>query len=250
MMTRKPRLPMLLACALLLPALGLADRPVDFETRLELHRNGKLAGETLFKLETKDGHWVMTSQTKSTKGVTSWIGLRESSTGEGDWQDGHPRPLRYDRNVKAILTMKWTADFDWENGVVRTVYPDGESTLELEPGVVDEMALALTIRKGLRNGEDEWFLRQVDEDEIEDAHFRVSSVKAVQTPLGCMRTHVVEKVRGADSKRYTRTYYAADHEFVPVLIEHGKRGEEHVEGRVSSLTVNGKPVPAGADCPP
>jgi hypothetical protein len=65
-----------------------------------------------------------------------------------------------------------------------------------------------------------------------------------------MQTHVVEKVRGASSKRYTRTYHATDHDFVPVLIEHGKQGDEHVEGRVSSLTVNGKPVPAGADCPP
>jgi len=248
MNTLKSGLSMLLACGLLLPALGLADRPADFETRLELYRNGKLAGETMFKLDTVNGRWTMASQTKSTKGLTSWIGLRESSTGEGDWHDGKPRPLRYDRNVKAIVTMKWSADFDWESNVVRTVYPDGESQLELAPGVVDETALALTIRQGLKNGEREWRLRQVDEDEIEDAHFRVSAVKAVQTPLGCLQTHVVEKVRGAGSKRYTRTYYADDHDFVPVLVEHGKQGDEHVEGRVIALTVNGKPVDAGPDC--
>jgi hypothetical protein len=238
----------LLSWGLLLPSLGLADRPADFETRLELHRNGKLAGETTFKLDTRDGRWVMASETKSTKGLTSWIGLRENSTGEGDWHEGRARPLRYDRNVKAIMTMKWSAEFDWTNGVVRTVYPDGESTLELEPGVVDETALALTIRQGLKNGEDDWVLRQVDEDEIEDVRFRVSDVKEVQTPLGCMRTHVVEKVRGPESKRYTRTYYADDHDFVPVLVEHGKQGDEHVEGRVIALTVNGKPVDAGPDC--
>ena len=248
MKTHRHFLLIYLSCALLVPTLGLADRLADFETRLELYRNGKLAGETMFKLDSNDGRWIMASETKSTRGLTSWIGLRENSTGEGDWHEGRPRPLRYDRNVKAIVTMKWSADFDWANGIVRTEYPDGESTLELEPGVVDETALALTIRQGLKNGEDDWFLRQVDEDEIENAHFRVSAVKAVQTPLGCMRTHVVEKVRGAESKRYTRTYYADDHDFVPVLVEHGKQGDEHVEGRVIALTVDGKPVAAGPDC--
>lgn len=239
-----------LALCLLLPLTALADRPADFEARLELYRNGKLNGETLFRLETVEGHWVMHSSTQGTKGVASWIGLKEQSTGEGDWHGGLPRPLRYERNVKAIITMEWSAEFDWDNEVVHTVYPDGESTLELEPGVVDEMGLALSIRLGLRNGETEWRLRQVDEDEIEDAHFRVSEVKAVDTPLGCMQTHVVEKVRGEGSTRYTRTYYASEHDFAPVLIEHGKFDGDQVEGRVISLTVNGKQVAAGPTCTP
>jgi len=240
----------LLALCLLLPLSALADRPADFEARLELYRNGKLNGETVFKLETVGGRWVMHSSTKGTKGMASWIGLKEESTGEGDWHDGLPRPLRYERNVKAIITREWSAEFDWDNEVVHTAYPDGASTLELEPGVVDEAGLGLAIRKGLLNGETEWHLRQVDEDEIEDAHFRVSEVKAVDTPLGCMQTHVVEKVRGEGSTRYTRTYYASEHDFAPVLIEHGKRGGDEVEGRVISLTVNGKQVAAGPACAP
>ena len=242
-------LPLLFALWLLLPPVCLANPPADFEAILELHRNGKLSGETRFSLETRDGRWLMSSETKGTKGVLSWIGFQESSTGKGDWHDGEPRPLSYERNVKAVITRTWSADFDWESMRVQTIYPDGESTLELEPGVVDEMALALTIRKGLRSGENEWHLRQVDEDEIEDAHFRVSDTKAMETPLGCMRTHVVEKVRAASSKRYTRTYYATDHDFAPVLIEHGKQGDEHVEGRVISLTLNGSPVTVEPNCP-
>jgi hypothetical protein len=116
--------------------------------------------------------------------------------------------------------------------------------------VVDEMGLGLAIRMGLRNGEDDWRLRQLDEDEIEDAHFRVSDVRAVDTPLGCMQTAVVEKVRAATSTRYTRTYYATEHDFAPVLIEHGKKDGEQVEGRVISLTVDGKAVAAGPACVP
>jgi hypothetical protein len=234
---------------LLLPSLCGARQPADFETRLELLRNGKLTGEMLFKMTTADGRWTMQSETKGTKGLAWFLGLHENSTGEGDWQDGSPRPLRYERNVSAIKHMHWAADFDWARGIVHTVYPDGESDLELQPGVLDESAVGLRIRAGLARGEDEWFLDMVDEEKIEHAHFRVSSVEMLDTALGCMRTHVVEKVRGEGSKRYTRTYYAENHDFAPVLIEHGKQGGDHIEGRVVSLTLDGQPVETAAGCP-
>lgn len=233
-----------------IPGICSAGHPADFKARLELHRNGKLTGEMNFQFSSDNGRWSMSSETEGTKGLASWIGLRESSTAEGEWHEGSPRPIRYDRNVKAIKTMRWSAEFDWDAGVVRTVYPDGESVLELEPGTLDELALSLAIRQGLGRGEKEWFFRQVDEDEIDDVHFRTAAVKRLQTALGCMTVHVVEKVRAEGSKRYTRTYYAAEHGFTPVLIEHGKRDSEHVEGRVISLTLNGQPVAGGPDCSP
>lgn len=233
----------------LLPALCLAQRPADFHARLELSRNGKLMGEMTFTLTSTDQRWTMSSDTRGLRGLAKFLGLTENSTGEGDWDGSAPRPLRYERNVRTIKRMQWTADFDWENGVVHTVYPDGESNLELEPGVLDESAIGLVVRAGLAQGETEWRLRLVDEDEIEDANFRTRSVESVQTALGCMKVHVVEKVRGEGSKRYTRTYYSEDHEFVPVLMEHGREGGDHVEGRVVEITVNGQPVPAGPDCP-
>jgi len=232
------------------PVPGLGAQLADFETRLELYRNDKLHGEMVFKLTTSNDRWTMQSSTEGTKGVASWLGLRESSVGEGDWYEGEARPLHYERNVRVIKKMHWSADFDWEHGVVHTVYPDGESTLQLTPGMVDESAIGLRVRAGLKNGEDEWILDLVDEEKIEKAHFRTRSVERVQTALGCMTVHVVEKVRGEGNTRYTRTYYAAEHEFAPVLLEHGKYGGDHVEGRVMSLTVNGKAVAAEPDCEP
>jgi hypothetical protein len=232
------------------PALCSAGQLADFEAKLELYRNDKLHGEMIFKLTTGNDRWTMQSSTEGTKGVASWLGLKESSTGEGDWFEGEARPLRYERNVRVIKKMHWSAEFDWDKGIVHTVYPDGESTLQLKPGVVDESAIGLRVRAGLKNGEDEWFLDLVDEEKIEEAHFRTRSVENVQTALGCMKVHVVEKVRWEGNPRYTRTYYAADHEFAPVLLEHGKYDGDHIEGRVVSLTINGKPVAAGPDCPP
>jgi len=245
---RGNRLAVITALWLLLSPLALADRPADFEARLEFARNGKVLGEMTFAFDSDDDRWTMHSETKGR--VAKVVPVSERSRGEGDWQEGRPRPIRYEREVSAVLSRRWAADFDWAAGVVHSVHPDGESTLDLSPGVVDETALGLIIRAGLGRGEEEWFFDLLDEDEIDQVHFRVSAVKSVQTSLGCMEVAVVEKVRGAESKRYTRTYYAVEHDFVPVMIEHGKLGEDHNEGRVVALSVEGKAVAAGADCPP
>jgi hypothetical protein len=245
--TRGNSLVLVTALSLLLTPLALlADRPADFEARLEVSRNGKVVGGTTFEFDSDDDRWTMHSQTKGR--YAKVVPVSESSRGEGDWQQDRPRPIHYEREVSAVLSRRWAADFDWSAGVVRSMHPDGESTLELSPGVVDETALGLIIRAGLGRGEEEWFLDLLDEDEIDHVHFRVSKVTSVQTPLGCMEVAVVEKVRGEESKRYTRTYYAVEHDFVPIMIEHGKLGEDHNEGRVIALSVEGKAVQAGPAC--
>jgi hypothetical protein len=226
----------------------LAQAPADFEARLELHRNGKLMGETTFSFSSGDGQWLMQTQTKGTKGLARFVGLDESSYSKGDWVDSHPRPQAFERNVKAIVRMNWQATFDWDQGVVETVHPDGESRLELEPGVVDETAIGLVVRAGLGRGEEEWFLKVVDEDEIEDQHFRRVGVERMQTALGCVTVHDVMKVRAETSKRYTHTYYAEEFDFVPVFMKHGKKGDDHMESHIVSLSIAGQPARTLPDC--
>lgn len=238
-----------LALALLLTAVPCAAQALSaFEARLEVLRNGKVMGETVFTFTAGEGTWRMETQTRGTRGLARLIGLDESSFSEGDWQDGNARPLRFERNVRAIKTLRWSADFDWPGGIVRTSHPDGESTLELQPGVIDETAIGLRVRAGLARGEDDWHLLVVDEDEIEQQHFAVRGVERVQTALGCLAAHRVEKIRDPSSKRYTRTWYADDYDFVPVRIEHGKRGDDHMESRLVEITVDGNKVAPGPDC--
>lgn len=238
-----------LALILLLSAAPCAAQtPPAFEARLELLRNGKEMGESVFTFQTSDGQWRMESQVRGTRGLARFIGLTESSVSEGDWIDGAARPLHFERSVKAVKTFEWSAEFDWQEGIVRTVYPDGESSLELQPGVVDETGIGLRIRAGLARGEDDWRLLVVDEDEIEEQHFALREVERIQTSLGCLEAYRVEKVRDPSSKRYTRTWYAAEHDFVPVRIEHGKKEGDHMESRIIGITVGGRTVERGPDC--
>lgn len=227
---------------------GAAQAPAAFEARLELLRNGKIMGESAFTLTSADGRWRMESNTRGTKGLARFIGLEEASFSEGDWAEGRARPLRFERKVDAIKTLQWSAEFDWEAAIVRSVHPDGESSLELQPGVVDENTLGLRIRAGLARGEDDWRFLVLDEDEIEKQHFAVRAVERIQTALGCFEAHRVDKIRDPASKRYTRTWYAAGWDFVPIRIEHGKHGGDHMESRIVEMTVDGRKVTAGPDC--
>jgi hypothetical protein len=239
-----------LAAMLSLPAIGMgmAVDQTGFKVTMELFRNGKLAGETTFTFTSDDDEWFMQSQTLGTKGLAGVLGVQENSFSRGDWKDGLPRPLAFERNVKAIKTFRWAANFDWARGDVHSIYPDGESTIAIKPGVIDESTLGMLIRLGLERGEDEWFLQVLDEDEIEQEHFKARPAERAQTALGCVTAYPVEKIRRPGSTRYTRTYYARDHHFVPFMIEHGKTDGDHLESRLKSLEIDGKKVAPGPDC--
>ena len=242
------RILLLIATLGCVSSLCWAQRPSDFEARLELSRNGKVIGETTFQFASRDDRWTMHSRTNGR--VYKLVRFTEDSYGEGEWQGDRPRPSRYEREVRAVISRRWEVDFDWDEGVAHSIHPDGESTLDLSPGVLDETALGLIIRAGLARGEEEWFLDLVDEDEIDHVHFKLRSVEQLQTALGCMRVYNVEKVRDPTSKRYTRTYYAAEYGFAPVVIEHGKRGDEDWRGQVVALLLDGQAVEARPPCPP
>jgi hypothetical protein len=242
-----PALAVLLAL-LMAAAPCAAQTPSAFEVRLEILRNGKALGESVFTFTSDAEKWRMDSETHGTHGLARFIRFTEASFSEGEWLDGAPRPLRFERKVKAVISRDWSADFDWQEGVVRTEFPDGEATLELQPGVLDETATGLRIRTGLSQGEDDWHLQVVDEDEIENEHFGVRAVERIQTALGCMEAYRVDKIRDPDNPRYTRTWYASEHDFVPVRMQHGKKDGDLLESRLLEIKVDGKAIAAGPDC--
>lgn len=239
---------------LLLAAAGVAhgaEPPVPFEATLELLRNGKLIGESRFSLSVTDGDWVMRSESRGTRGLAKFLGVEESSESRGGWEDGAPRPESFRQTVEvSFKTIETTADFDWDAGTVRSVHEDGENTFPLEPGLLDPVSVGLAVRAGLTMGEREWRLPMVDEDEIEEQHFRAAGAEAIETPLGCLQTERVDKIRGPQSTRYTQTWYARDLAWVPVQVAHGKTDGDRMESRLKSLIIDGsKIIPTGNPCP-
>lgn len=239
------RLKLVLLATLMLASLRVeaAGLPLPFEADYEVYRNGKLIGETTISFAVAGDQWTMRSDTEGTKGIARFLRLKEWSLGEGEWIDGAPRPDNFRQEVKvAIKTITTAADFDWQAGTVLSVHKDGEHTLEVVPGLLDPVSLGLWVRAGLAAGEQEWRLPMVDEDRIEEEHFRVAEAVPLSTALGCQNTHRVDKIRGPQSKRYTQTWYADELGFVPVYMVHGKQDGDHMESRIVSLTLDGELV--------
>ena len=193
---------------------------------------------------------MLTSRSEGTRGVAKFIGFEEQSESHGDWTDGGPRPLGFRQTYEATFVKReTTADFDWEAGLVDTVHKDGQSRLALQPGVLDPAAIGLSLRAGLGAGQREWTLSIVDEDEIETQVYRAMGEEPLQTPIGCLVAERVDRIRGPQSTRYTRTWYARDLGWVPVQVAHGKTDGDRMETRLLSLTLDGEAVTDRGACP-
>lgn len=227
-----------------------SELPTDFEARYDFYRNGKLIGEARFSLRTQDGRWTLRSRSKGTKGLAWMLGFNERSTSSGTWVDGRPRPDDFEQRIDTrVKDIRFRADFDWAAGTVTTHHEEGQSTLALSPGVIDLSTTGLAIRHGLLSGEREWLLDVVDEDEIQQDHYRALPPRSLNTALGCLEVVTVEKIRAPESTRYTRTSHAAQLNFVPVFVEHGKSDGDRMETRIVALTVNGQEIQPTAGCP-
>lgn len=238
---------MLLALAVL-PCASLAG-PASFEAQYAFLRNGREIGEARLARTSTATRWETESSSSGTRGLARFMGFRESSRSSGEWHDGEPRPLRFSQEVRAALQDHgWEATFDWAAGKASTRHGDGDSVLELAPGTLDPLSVDLRIAAGLDAGERHWQLPMVEEDEVKEVEFRVAGEARLDTALGCLDTLRVEKVREPDSKRYTRTWYAKDHGWAPVRVEHGKTGGDHMESRIVTLLLEGVPVAAGPAC--
>lgn len=233
-----------------LPGFALAATPTAFEAVFEVHRNGKLIGESTFRFEVDSETWTLSTETRGTHGLAKLLGLEESSLSTGDWVGDLPRPARFEQTVHvAVKTVETRAAFDWASGTVFSEHEDGETVLDLSPGVVDPVAAGLAVRSGLARGESEWRLTVVDEDELEEHVFRIAEEAPLDTALGCRDTQRVDRDRGPDSTRYTRTWYARDLAWVPVQVTHGKTDGDHMESRLASLVLDGEAVAPVAACP-
>lgn len=224
--------------------------PRPFEAKMAFLRNGKPIGEAQFAFTVTGDEWTLRSSMRGTRGVAKFLGVEESSESHGRWIDGAPQPLNFRQTVEvAIKTIETRADFDWQAGTVLSVHEDGETTLPATPGLLDPVSVGLAVRAGLGQGEREWRLPMVDEDEIEVQHFRAVSDEALETGLGCLETVRVDKIRAPGSTRYTRTWYARDLAWVPVHVAHGKTDGDQMETRLVALSVAGETVSAGPACP-
>ena len=251
-------LPLLLFAAAPPPAQAEADYTLaPYSARYAIYRNGKLTGKMEVSLERHGERWIIHSEGSGTHGLARILAARDIEDVDGRLVDGRFRPDRYHRHTRvAGLDDRWTADFDWDQRTVSVTHDrDDPVVLAMgEPGIgdaLDPLSLKLALRRRLAGQEPEpepeLRFQMVEDDELDEQNFRVLPGEWMETSLGCLRTTPVEKIR-YNSKRYTRAWHAPELDYIEVRLEHGKTGGNHLEMRITELTLDGEEIAPRPGC--
>ena len=224
-----------------------------YSARYAIYRNGKLTGKVEVALERHGERWIIRSEGSGTHGLARILSARDNEDVAGRLIDGRFRPDQYHRHTRvAGIDDRWTVDFDWERRRVSIMHDRGEPLLldMSSPGIgdaLDPLSLKLEMRYRLSGPEPLLQFQMGEEDEIDEQNFRILAPERMETSLGCLSTLPVEKIRHG-STRYTRAWHAPDLAFVEVRVEHGKTDGNHLEMRITELSLDGAAITPRPAC--
>jgi hypothetical protein len=226
---------------------GLAITP--YEARYSIYRNGKLTGKMEVELSQHGERWIIRSSGTGTYGLARILGARDTEEVQGRMQQGSFRPDRYQRHtLVAGLDESWTVGFDWDDREVKISHNDHEPlVLDMVGEPLDPLSLKLEMRQRMAAENPDLRFRMVEEDEIDEQNFRVLPRERIETSLGCFMTLPVEKIRH-NSPRYTRAWHAPALGLIEVRMEHGKTGGNHLEMRITELSIDGQAISPRPGC--
>jgi len=225
-------------------------RLLPYQARYTIYRNGKLTGKVDVSLEPHGDLWIIRSEGSGTHGLARILAARDDEHVIGHLKDGRFRPDHYRRHTRvAGIDDRWSVESDWAERQVSIVHDRNDPLVLNMPAedALDPLSLKLEMRRRLSEPDPQLHFQMVEEDEIDEQNFRILDTEWMETSLGCFRTVVVEKVR-ENSKRYTRAWHAPELNFIEVRMEHGKTGGNHLEMRITELTVDGVAVQPRPGC--
>lgn len=223
--------------------------PETYQSRYSVYRNGKLTGKLELRLVENNGQWEIHSEASGTHGLARILKARDRELVTGRVADGRFVPTHYTRQTRvAGVGDRWETTFDWDADEA-TVVHKGKETFVLPLGgeALDPLSLKLELSRRLGEPEPDLNFLLVDEDEIDPQKFRILEREWLETSLGCLETVPVEKVR-EHNRRYTRAWHAPEFGNVQVRVEHGKRGGDHMEFRITELEFDGAEISPRPGC--
>ena len=87
----------------------------------------------------------------------------------------------------------------------------------------------------------------VDENEIDRQEYQLEPGEAVDTALGCMDTTRVKRIH-KNPKRTSLVWYADEHNYIPVAMQHAKKNGNDLKMQIISLDINGQSIQTRDPC--
>ena len=224
--------------------------PPDYTAVYKVLHNDKDMARVTVQLSHQDNVWTLHGFTHDMQGLAHLLNVKGAQTAIGSWLDGSFVPVNYDFSFSLVgYRTAWHAEFDWPSGIVTTRSKSGDVQLPLSGGALDPFSLSLNIGSYLEQNQARMTVDIIDEDKIENHVYQADLQESVDTPLGCLETTRVKQIR-KNEKRTSLAWYANDHNYVPVLMQHFKVGSKGLKLQIISLEISGQPVRPVASCIP
>lgn len=222
--------------------------PPDYTAVYQVIRNDKDMAEVTVQLSHQDNIWTLHGYTHDMQGLADLLNVKGTQTVTGSWQDGSFIPANYDFSFSLVgYKTAWHAEFDWPSGIVTTSSKSGDVQLPITGGAVDPFSLSLNISSYLDQNQARMMINIVDENKIENHVYQADLEESVDTPLGCLETTRVKRIR-KNEKRTSLVWYANDHSHVPVLMQHFKKNRKGMKLQIISLEIAGQAVQPVTSC--
>ena len=229
-------------------AVGSLTIPPDYTAVYKVLRNDRELAAVTIELSHSEDVWKLHGYSHDTRDLAKFLNIKGSQTTIGSWQDGRFIAENYAYSFSLIgVRQFWKASFDWQSQVVEIEDKHAKTSLPLDGFANDPFSLSLNLRVQLAAGLTEMSVRVVDEDKIEEHLYRIDARVKINTPLGCIDTTLLKRVR-EKSKRVSLGWYAQNKHFVPVRMQHRNKKGARLELLITALEIDGVPVEPTAAC--
>lgn len=200
-----------------------------FEVIYEVGNNLITAGSARLVL-TNDGELWNYSLNTRPRGVFKLVGkgrISETSTFKAVESDGaislqtQTYQYRQDKEHRRAVD----AIYNWNKNIITHTYRGNTVTDTFSQPTFDRLTVTLVIMNALRNDFKSEELMVFDTGDVEAVAFINDGTETLDTPIGDIETIRVINRKAAGSSRETVTWFAPSLDYLPVKIEHKKRGE-------------------------
>ncbi len=236
---------LLVSLLTLLPALwsapAAADEPLagplaEFSAIYALSRNGIALGTSRLELSLRaDGRYLYSSSVTPGGLLSLFVSdkVEESSLMALENDGLRPHHYRYHRfggKKERLVEL----DFDWHGMQVTNDIGGKRWSMEIPEGTLDKLGYQLAIMRDLKRGLRDMEYAIADGGKLKRYYLTVSGEETVETDLGPLRALRIERTKES-SKKTTRIWCAPSLDYLPVMIEQVKKGDETLRMVIQSL---------------
>lgn len=218
----------------------------EYEAQYSIKFHGIKAGESTHRLmQRPDGLYHFASETLP---VFDFIPYQFYESTDFSWQENQFFPQNYHYNYhEGKRHKKGNVAFDWQKNTLGNKVSHEPWEMAIPDNIQDKLTQSLRLRYDLIQNQTKLSYNVAEDDEVKVYSFRILGEEEVTTELGTFLAVKVEHVHRKGHR--TNTWFAKKLNFMPVKINHIRKGRVVGQGEIINLkwTQVGQAAPASSE---